>query len=57
MFCNRDLTGMSEEWTAYTSNFVTPSAVREGESWVRFGQWEVMGTIVYDNVRRLEEIP
>ena len=50
VFCNRDLSGVKEEWTPFTSRFVTPRQIQEGESWLRFGQWEVDGTVAYDQV-------
>ena len=49
-FCNRDLHGLASEWTPYTSFFITPNNVGPGTAWLRFGQWEVDGTVAYDGV-------
>jgi len=57
VFCNRDLTGMTDQWQAYTSVFVTPSAINPDEMWLRFGQWEVNGTVAYDAVNLVRAQP
>ncbi len=50
VFCNRDLGGLSEDWTAFRSIFLTPAKANPAELWIRFGQWEVNGTVAYDAV-------
>lgn len=50
VFCNRDLAGLAEEWTAFTSYFTTPRDLTPDLAWLRFGQWEVNGTVAYDAV-------
>ncbi|NIA15368.1 MAG: hypothetical protein GWP08_14960, partial [Nitrospiraceae bacterium] len=50
IFCNRDLYEITDEWTEYTSVFATPTDLFPFESWVRFGQWQVSGTVAYDDI-------
>ena len=57
VFCNRDLTELTDEWAQYTSVFVTPTELAPAEAWLRFGQWEVRGTVVYDAVELLPAQP
>ena len=57
VFCNRDLGGLPGKWTEYTSVFVTPGAADPDAMWMRFGQWEINGTVAYDNVRLMEAQP
>ena len=57
VFCNRDLSDLKEEWTHYTSFFVTPREIAAGEAWLRFGQWEVKGTVAYDQIELLPAQP
>ena len=57
VFCNRDLTEMTDAWQAYTSVFVTPSAISPDEMWLRFGQWEVNGTVAYDALELVQAQP
>jgi hypothetical protein len=51
VFCNRDLWDLSKEWTEFSSVFVTPSVMEPSDAWLRFGQWEVNGSVAYDAVR------
>lgn len=53
VFCNRDLFDLDENWKTCTSIFVSPSEPRPGGLWLRFSQWEVNGTVAYDDVRLL----
>jgi len=48
VFCNRDLAGLTDLWSLYTSVFVTPRDL--GQMWLRFGQWHVEGTVAYDGI-------
>jgi len=57
VFCNRDLTGMTDEWQAYASVFVTPSEPNPDEMWLRFGQWEVDGVVAYDAIELVRAQP
>ncbi|HEO69794.1 MAG TPA: hypothetical protein ENN80_00910, partial [Candidatus Hydrogenedentes bacterium] len=50
VFCNRDISGLPDEWTTYTSVFVTPRVADPEQMWLRFGQWEVNGVCAYDDV-------
>lgn len=49
-FCNRDISDLGPEWGAYTSYFITPAKIDPGAAYLRFGQWEVAGTVAYDDV-------
>jgi hypothetical protein len=46
-FANRDF-HVSEEWAERKFVFTAPATL--GESYVRFGQWHVKGTVYYDDV-------
>ena len=50
-FCNRDLASLGSEWTAFESFFLTPQQLTDDMTRLRFGQWEVNGTVAFDNVR------
>lgn len=56
-FCNRDLGELANEWKLYTSVFITPNALTPEESYLRFGQWEVKGTVAYDAVELVRVQP
>ncbi|MBP8127956.1 MAG: DUF4091 domain-containing protein [Candidatus Hydrogenedentes bacterium] len=49
-FCNRDLGELTDSWQECTSVFVTPSEPGTDQRWLRFGQWEMNGTVAYDTV-------
>ena len=49
-FCNRDLGGIPTEWRRYTSVFFTPREIDAATARLRFGQWHVKGTVVFDQV-------
>jgi len=57
VFCNRDVTELSEKWAEYASVFVTPSVINPNEMWLRFGQWEVNGTVAYDDIQLARALP
>ncbi|MCP4641325.1 MAG: DUF4091 domain-containing protein, partial [bacterium] len=50
VFANRDLWGIPDTWKTYDSVFMTPSKLTADNAWLRFGQWEVNGTILFDNI-------
>ncbi len=56
-FCNRDLSDLSNDWMPYSSVFITPTDLTPDQNWIRFGQWEVNGTIAYDDVELLRAQP
>ncbi len=47
-FANRDLRSVTSEWQQYTAYFVAPSV--DAAAPLRLGQWNVGGTIAYDDV-------
>lgn len=49
-FCNRDISGVTENWTTYSMAFVTPAAIEPGADRIRFGQWHHRGTLAYDDI-------
>ncbi len=49
-FCNRDLGDLPGEWTRYTSVFTAPSSLEDMPSFLRFGQWQVLGAVAYDDL-------
>ncbi len=57
VFCNRDLGGLTREWQPYSSIFVTPNEMRTGQHWIRFGQWEMNGTVAYDDISVVRVAP
>jgi hypothetical protein len=50
VFCNRDIGCPPPEWTPYSAVFVCPDNLGPDQSWLRFGQWHVGGTIAFDAV-------
>jgi len=56
-FCNRDLGKVPAEWTDYQSVFVTPRTLSPGESWIKFGQWQLKGSVAYDGVNLVRAMP
>jgi len=50
-FCNMDLGKISPQWTVLESFFFTPREIAPHHARLRFGQWEVKGATVYDNVQ------
>lgn len=56
-FCNRDVTELTDAWAEYVSCFMTPSVIDPANSFLRFGQWEVNGTVAYDAVNLAETQP
>ncbi len=57
LFCNVDLGRMAEEWTEYSSVFVTPDELPEEDRWLRFGQWHVSGKVGFDRIALREVSP
>ena len=57
VFCNRDLNEITDKWAEYTSVFVTPSEISPDEMWLRFGQWQINGTVAYDAVEVVRTQP
>ncbi len=56
-FCNRDLGSISPDWQTHESIFVTPATLRDEECNLRFGQWEVNGTVAFAAVQLHPAIP
>jgi len=56
-FANRDLGGIPDEWQAYTSIFAVPADLADGRARLRFGQWQVAGTVAFDDVRLCRAMP
>ncbi|NUQ00256.1 MAG: hypothetical protein HUU35_10420, partial [Armatimonadetes bacterium] len=56
-WANRDLGTIPEAWTWYTQLFTTPRAVPRDQSWLRFGQWHLNGTIAFDDVSLVRAAP
>ncbi|HIJ73331.1 MAG TPA: DUF4091 domain-containing protein [Candidatus Hydrogenedentes bacterium] len=50
VFCNRDYGELRQEWVNITSHFMTPHNLTPAQSWIRFGQWHVDGSIAFDDV-------
>ncbi len=49
-FCNRDLGDISSTWRTYTSVIVAPRRLDAGAGRLRFGQWQLKGTVAFDGV-------
>ena len=56
-FANNDLGGIPDRWEAYTSVFAVPSDLKDGRSRLHFGQWQVAGTVAFDDVRLCRAMP
>jgi hypothetical protein len=50
VFCNRDLGAVPNQWTSYTSVFVTPAQIDPETARLRFGQWHMKGSVAFDRV-------
>ncbi len=48
--CNRDLAAVGEQWSRYTSYFLTPSPADVDVLRLRFGQWQLSGQVAFDDV-------
>ena len=57
MFCNRDLGQIAQEWRTYESIFTTGDVVNSGQAMLRFGQWQVRGTILFDSIALRQAMP
>ena len=57
VFANRDLGAIPAQWTDYASIFAAPSNLKAPDAWLRFGQWEVKGTVAFDAVELARAIP
>ena len=49
-FCNRDLGKIPTAWRTYVSTIVAPRRLAGGAGRLRFGQWQVKGTVAFDAV-------
>lgn len=49
-FCNRDIGDLPSTWSSFSSIFFTPAQLHSENSWLRFGQWRVEGSIAFDNI-------
>ncbi|MFI5379384.1 MAG: glycoside hydrolase domain-containing protein [Tepidisphaerales bacterium] len=56
-FANRDLGHLDNEWKAFETAFFTPDQIQPAESFLRFGQWEVTGSVAFDDVELLRAVP
>lgn len=50
-FFNRDIGDLPSTWTAFNSVFFTPKRIQSENSWLRFGQWRVEGSLAFDDIR------
>lgn len=57
VFCNRDLFELGADWRGCVSHFITPNELTADDRVLRFGQWEVNGTIAYDAVSLVRAMP
>jgi hypothetical protein len=57
LFANRDLGAIPGRWETYTSIFAVPAGLADGRSRLRFGQWQVAGTVAFDDVRLCRAMP
>jgi len=57
IFCNRDLGSIPAEWKPYESVCVAPANLKPDDAWLRFGQWEVKGTVAFDDVDLVRAMP
>ena len=57
VFCNRDLPSLGSEWTTIESFFHTPHDLSPDLARLRFGQWEVDGSVAFDDVQLVPVSP
>ena len=50
-FCNRDIGDLPQSWSSFRSIFFTPAQLQGEDSWLRFGQWRVEGSLAFDALR------
>ena len=50
VFCNRDIGCPPLDWTRYSAAFVCRDDLTPDQSWLRFGQWHVGGTLAFDAI-------
>ena len=50
VFCNRDIGCPPLDWTRYSAAFVCRDDLTPEQSWLRFGQWHVGGTLAFDAI-------
>lgn len=50
VFCNLDIGCPPPAWTRFSAVFVSRDDVTPDQSWLRFGQWHVGGTVAFDAV-------
>lgn len=50
VFCNRDLGVLQDRWTAAVSYLVTPRELTDDIARLRFGQWQVDGQLLFDDI-------
>ena len=56
-FSNRDFVVSEDRWKDYTTCFMTPDVLSADNSWLRFGQWQVAGTVLFDSVSLTRVLP
>ncbi|MCX5675350.1 MAG: DUF6067 family protein [Planctomycetota bacterium] len=56
-FANRDLGDAPDEWKTYESAFAVPADLKPDAAYVRFGQWNVKGTVAFDAVELARAMP
>ncbi|MCC6490850.1 MAG: DUF4091 domain-containing protein [Candidatus Hydrogenedentes bacterium] len=57
VFCNRDFVVSEDRWKNYATYFMTPDTVNADNAWLRFGQWQVAGTVLFDSVSLTRVLP
>ncbi|MBE3097466.1 MAG: DUF4091 domain-containing protein [Planctomycetes bacterium] len=56
-FANRDLGDVPDEWKTCESVFAVPADLKPDAAYVRFGQWNVKGTVAFDAVELSRAMP
>jgi hypothetical protein len=57
LFCNRDLSSLTNQWSDFESYFATPDKIPLSLARLRFGQWELQGQVEFDDIHLDQVIP
>ncbi len=57
LFNNRDLPELTQEWRRFTTHLAVPTELRQGLTRLRFGQYDIEGTVAFDDLELVRTIP
>ena len=57
LFNNRDLPELTQEWRQFTTYLAVPTELRRGQAQLRFGQYDIEGTVAFDDLELVKTTP